>query len=329
MFVVVDQLLQKIFAIGSDQEFNGLSLEIFRYQYLKNKVYRQYVDYLGVNPGAVSHPSGIPFLPIELFKTHMIMSGEFTAAQSVFASSGTTSMEKSKHFVADISVYQQSFIKSFEIFYGSPNQYLFIALLPSYLEQGESSLIYMVDKLIRATGHPLSGFYTGHDKKLHHAMANNDRKVILLGVTYALLDLAEEHEFHYPDVIVMETGGMKGRRKEMIRDEVHEILCSSFHIPVIHSEYGMTELLSQAYSSGKGKFRTPPWMKVLTRDVNDPLSPERHGRTGGLNIIDLANIHSCSFIATQDLGKTLDDGSFEVLGRYDTSDIRGCNLMVD
>jgi len=257
------------------------------------------------------------------------MSGEFTAPQSVFVSSGTTGMEKSKHFVADISVYRQSFIKSFELFYGSPSQYLLIALLPSYLEQGESSLIYMVDQLIRATGHPLSGFYAGNDKKLPDAMANTDRKVILFGVTYALLDLAEAGELRNPDLLVMETGGMKGRRKEMVRDEVHEILCSSFQVPVIHSEYGMTELLSQAYSSGKGKFRTPPWMNVITRDINDPLSPERHGRTGGLNIIDLANIHSCSFIATQDLGKTQPDGSFEVLGRFDTSDIRGCNLMVD
>jgi len=278
--------------------------------------------------GGISHYSQIPFLPIEFFKTHQITSSNRTVYDKIFTSSGTTGSQVSKHYITDIQDYHKSFMAGFELFYGTPRQYILIALLPSYLERENSSLIYMADSLIRATGHPKSGFYLKHNKKMINVLENKNRKVILLGVTFALLDLAEKYQLHNPDMIVMETGGMKGRRKELIREEIHQLLCSAFHVPSIHSEYGMTELLSQAYSPGDGNFHSPPCMKGLTRDINDPLTLIGNGKPGGLNIIDLANIHSCSFIATQDLGKTHIDGSFEVLGRYDTSDIRGCSLMV-
>jgi hypothetical protein len=249
--------------------------------------------------------------------------------ERTFISSGTTGTAHGKHEVKDIRLYEESFTKGFHYFYGSPAHYVLIALLPSYVEQGNSSLVYMTDRLIHATGHRLSGFYLGHEDKLDKALQITDRRVLILGVTYALLDLAEERSIRNPGLIVMETGGMKGRRKEMVREEVHQILRSAFDTPAIHSEYGMTELLSQAYSTGFGIFRTPPWMKVVTREMNDPLSLAAHGKTGGLNIIDLANIHSCAFIATQDLCRTHPDGSFEVLGRFDASDVRGCNLLVE
>jgi len=321
-------LQQKIFQIKSDQEFNDLCLRIFRDQYLNNSLYGNFVDSLGYQMERISHYSQIPFLPIEFFKTHQITSSNRTVYDKIFTSSGTTGSQVSKHYITDIQDYHKSFMAGFELFYGTPRQYILIALLPSYLERENSSLIYMADSLIRATGHPKSGFYLKHNKKMINVLENKNRKVILLGVTFALLDLAEKYQLHNPDMIVMETGGMKGRRKELIREEIHQLLCSAFHVPSIHSEYGMTELLSQAYSPGDGIFHSPPWMKVLTRDINDPLTLIGNGKPGGLNIIDLANIHSCSFIATQDLGKTHIDGSFEVLGRYDTSDIRGCSLMV-
>jgi len=323
------ELASKIFLLQSDQEFNDLSLQIFRYQYFHNDVYRQYVNNLGIDHQAIDHYSGIPFLPIEFFKTHKIISGKDTTVQMVFSSSGTSGSESSKHYISDLNLYEDSFLKGFELFYGPPAQYILLALLPSYLERKGSSLVYMAEKLIRATGHPDSGFYLKHSDQLVKVMNRSERKVLLLGVTFALLDLAEKVRLQNSSITVMETGGMKGRRNEMVREEVHKTLCSAFNIPVVHSEYGMTELLSQAYSAGGGLFRTPPWMKVLCRDTNDPLSAVGHGVTGGLNIIDLANIHTCSFIATQDLGKTNADGFFEVLGRFDASDIRGCNLMVD
>jgi phenylacetate-coenzyme A ligase PaaK-like adenylate-forming protein len=325
----VDQLPEKIFTIGSEQEFNDLSLKIFRHQYLNNPVYRQYVDYIRIAPASVKHYSAVPFLPIEFFKSHQILTGGGTKSQQVFVSSGTTNQLTSSHYIADVGLYEESFLEAFNYFYGSPEQYILLALLPSYLERGNSSLIYMVEKLIKKTGHPASGFYLRHNEQLLNILQNHDRKVILLGVTFALLDLAEQASLRQPDLIIIETGGMKGRRKELVREEVHRILCKAFHVNVIHSEYGMTELLSQAYSKGNGLFYTPPWMKVLVRDVNDPLSLTGHDKTGGLNIIDLANVHSCSFIATQDLGKSHSEGSFEVLGRFDSSDIRGCNLMVE
>lgn len=319
----------EIFQIQSDQEFNDISLRIFRYQYLNNTVYRDYIDALGFPVKTISHFSQVPFLPIEFFKTHRVSCSGSTKADIVFTSSGTTGLEKSNHFISDIRLYEESFTSCFKLFFDEPDQYLIIALLPSYLEQQNSSLVYMADKLIKSTGHPQSGFYLKHGAKLQKVIEHADRKVILLGVTYALLDYAEGHPFEKPDLVIMETGGMKGRRKEIIREEVHQILCSAFHVPAIYSEYGMTELLSQAYSLGSGLFCTPPWMKVLARDPNDPLSLVGTGKTGGLNIIDLANLHSCSFIATQDLGKIRSDGCFEVLGRFDMSDIRGCNLMME
>ncbi len=325
----MDQQTEKIFTIGSEQEFNDLSLQIFRHQYLNNQVYRQYVNNLRVAPESVRHYSGVPFLPIEFFKSHQIIAGRDTKPEQVFVSSGTTNQSTSMHYIADIGLYEKSFLRGFEHFYGPPEQYIILALLPSYLERGNSSLIYMAEKLINKTGHPESGFYLKHNDDLLSILKNHDRKVILLGVTFALLDLAEEASVRQPDLIILETGGMKGRRKELVREEVHQILSNAFQVAVVHSEYGMTELLSQAYSKGNGVFHTPPWLKVMVRDVIDPLSMAGHEKTGGLNIIDLANVHSCSFIATQDLGKTHSDGSFEVLGRFDSSDIRGCNLMVE
>jgi hypothetical protein len=234
----------------------------------------------------------------------------------------------SKHYVADLSLYEKSFLAGFNLFYGNPEQFIILALLPSYLERKDSSLVFMAEKLIKLSKHSSSGFYLQNYRALVEMLSGSSgQKVFLIGVTYALLELAEK--FRIPDIngIVMETGGMKGRRKEIIREELHTILRQGFHVAKIHSEYGMTELLSQAYSKGNGIFKTPPWMKVLIRDTNDPKSLLGDHRTGGINIIDLANIYSCSFIATQDLGKTHTDGSFEVLGRFDNSDIRGCNLM--
>lgn len=326
---MAEKLRQEIFKIRTDQEFNELSLKIFRYQYLNNQVYRQYVDALGVSTDSISHYSSIPFLPIEFFKQHSVLCSFPDKYDRIFTSSGTTGMEKSTHYISDIRLYEESFLNCFELFFGIPDQYILIALLPSYLEQENSSLVYMADKLIRSTGHPESGFYLQHNEEMTKIIENADRKVILLGVTYALLDFAENHPINKPDLLILETGGMKGRRREMVREEVHNILCSSFNVPAILSEYGMTELLSQAYSVGEGIFCSPPWMKILARDPNDPLSLLGIEKTGGLNIIDLANIHSCSFIATQDLGKVKSNGFFEVLGRFDSSDIRGCNLMVD
>lgn len=314
--------------MNSHQEFNACSLEIFRYQYLNNSIYRQFADAVGRAPEAVGRMEDIPFLPIEFFKTHRIVSGASTAPDVIFESSGTTGTEVSRHYVTDLELYRKSFMNGFERFYGHPSAYIILALLPSYLEQGNSSLVYMVNELIQAGGHPDSGFYLEASDDLIQAVQRADRTVLLFGVTYALLDLAATEPSMGSNLIVLETGGMKGRRKEMIREALHGELCKAFQTETIHSEYGMTELLSQAYSAGKGIFKAPPWMKVMTRDPNDPLAWTGNGKTGGINIIDLANVHSCSFLATQDLGRTFDDDSFEVLGRFDTSDIRGCNLLV-
>lgn len=326
---MINKLIQKqLFHIQSDQEFNELCLKIFRYQHSKNPVYRKYLKYLRINPDMVSHYTSIPFLPIELFKSHKVCCSDPDVNTLVFSSSGTTGQTTSKHFVTDPELYQRSFLSGFKTFYGSPDEYIILALLPAYLDRQDSSLVYMVDHLIRNSGHPKSGFYLKDTPKMLDIIKHSDRPVLLLGVTFALLDMVENTRLRNQNLIVMETGGMKGRRKEMIREEVHEKLKNGFGVDHIHSEYGMTELLSQAYSSEKGIFRTPPWMRVLVRDTDDPLSIVEPGKSGGLNIIDLANINSCSFIATQDLGRSWSDGSFEVLGRFDYSDIRGCNLMV-
>jgi phenylacetate-coenzyme A ligase PaaK-like adenylate-forming protein len=319
-----------IFSIQSDTEFNAIALEIFHYQAANNSVYKKYIDLLGVLPNSITKIDDIPFLPIEFFKTHQVVTGDFVP-QEVFFSSGTTGQIQSKHFVKDISVYEKSFTTSFELFYNSPKDICILALLPSYLQREGSSLVYMVNSLINKTKNLGSGFYLSNTKELLYKISNNEKDkipTILIGVTYALLDIIEQKKFNLEHTIVMETGGMKGRRKEMVKEELHKILSEGFGVKTIHSEYGMTELLSQAYSKGEGQFFCPPWMKILIREVNDYKKNLPFGFTGGINIIDLANIHSCSFIASQDLGKLYGGGDFEVLGRFDNSDLRGCNLLV-
>jgi len=329
----LEPLVSSIFNINSPAEFRQVALDVFYFQAQTNKVYSKYLSGLRVVPNNVTEIEQIPFLPIEFFKSHTVISEKYSERdiQEVFTSSGTSGMAQSKHYVADLSIYQQSYQKAFELFYGSIDECCILALLPSYLERDGSSLIYMADDLIKKSRHPDSGFYLNNSDELISKikqLESKNQKTILLGVTYALLDLIEKETFQLKKTIVMETGGMKGKRKEMVREELHALLCEGFGVDVIHSEYGMTELLSQAYSKGKGVFKCPPWMNVIIRDTNDPLSILPATRSGGINIIDLANINSCSFIATQDLGKTFPDGSFEVLGRFDNTDIRGCNLLV-
>lgn len=319
-----------IFSIRSDSEFESAALEVFRFQSRNCQVYADFVDHLGVRPASVSRIAEIPFMPIGFFKTRDVRVGEGTP-EVVFSSSGTTGMQQSIHRVVDLSLYERSYLEAFRLFYGDIEDYTLLALLPSYQEREGSSLIYMIDDLIGKTRNVNSGYYLYDHQELEdklNTLRENRQPTILIGVTYALLDFAESRSLEFPELIVMETGGMKGKRKEMIRPELHEVLCAGFGVPVIHSEYGMTELLSQAYSKGGGLFHCPPWMKILTRETNDPLSLLKAGQTGGINIIDLANLHSCAFLATQDLGKVFEDGSFEVLGRFDNSDVRGCNLLV-
>ena len=326
----MSEQINQLFQIGSDTEFNAFALKIFHYQYINNGVYNQYVNYhlKSSEINSIDHYSQIPFLPIEFFKTHEIICKGHQTDQ-LFTSSGTTSVNTSKHFVADINIYESSFYKSFEFFIGHPEDFLILALLPSYHEREGSSLVYMANKLIGQSKNKSSGFYLDNYNDLVKTLNTViNQQTILLGVSFALLELAEKYELDLSGAIIMETGGMKGRRKEMVRDELHRILCAKFNVEQIYSEYGMTELLSQAYSTGEGIFNTPPWMKILIRDTNDPKTILTNQQTGGINVIDLANVYSCSFIATQDLGKVHRDSSFEVLGRFDTSDIRGCNLLV-
>ena len=322
-------LHQTIFNINSEKAFEKTAIEVFNYQYSNNLVYHQFCNYLKVKSETITKIEQIPFLPVEFFKTHAIKTTEFTA-QATFLSSGTTGTNQSRHLVKDLSVYETSFNKCFKQFYGNVADYCVLALLPSYLEREGSSLIYMVDALIKKSKHPESGFFLKNEQLLVeklHFLTKNKQKTILFGVSFALLDLAENHQIDLSDVIIMETGGMKGRREELTREELHAIYKQSFNVDFIHSEYGMTELLSQAYSKGNGIFNCPPWMKILIRDINDPFNIIENNKTGGINVIDLANIDSCSFIATQDLGKITNLG-FEVLGRFDNSDLRGCNLLV-
>lgn len=321
---------EDIFSITGQAEFERVALAIFRYQASECAVYSKFVKNLGIVPSLIEEISQIPFLPIEFFKSHKVAAGDIEA-EVVFLSSGTTGMSQSRHFVSDVSLYEASFRKGFNQFYGQITEYTFLALLPSYSERDGSSLIYMVDALIRESGKANSGYFLYNHEDLYSTLIKLREKkepTILIGVTYALLDFIEKFPLNFPELIIMETGGMKGRRKEMIREELHAILCNGFGVGSIHSEYGMTELLSQAYSLGEGVFNCPAWISVSTRDTNDPLSLLQPGQTGGINVIDLANLNSCSFIATQDLGKLNVDGSFEVLGRFDNSDIRGCNLLV-
>jgi phenylacetate-coenzyme A ligase PaaK-like adenylate-forming protein len=318
-----------IFNLQSPFEFNEIALRLFRYQYKNNKIYSSFVDALGISENKVYHPEQIPFMPVSFFKTHKIISGDFPE-QIVFESSGTTGMETSKHYVVDADLYQLSFTQGLEFFYGDLSKYSIFALLPSYLERKNSSLVYMVEKILLQSNRQMGGFFLNDLEILQQQLLKAQRlglKIMLFGVTFALLDMAEKFPVTIPDAIIIETGGMKGRRNEITRMELHKQLCKAFGVSTIHSEYGMTELLSQAWSKGDGIFRCPPWMKVLIADTNDPLSFLETGRTGGINIIDLANFHSCSFIATQDLGRVFEDESFEVLGRFDNSDIRGCSLL--
>jgi phenylacetate-coenzyme A ligase PaaK-like adenylate-forming protein len=319
-----------IFTISSQKQFEKVALKVFRFQYENNLVYREFCDFLKTNVQKVKSLEQIPFLPIQFFKSHTVVSNE-NPIQETFTSSGTTGMATSKHFVTDITLYEESYRKGFSQFYGNIEDYVVLALLPSYLEREGSSLIYMVEDLIQMTNNSESGFYLHNHEELIEKLTrldNSGQNVILIGVTFALLDLNEKHPFQLQNTIIMETGGMKGKRKEMIREELHEQLCQGFGVKAIHSEYGMTELLSQAYSLGNGVFECPSWMQILVRDTEDALTYVKEGKTGGINVIDLANINSCSFIATQDLGKKNPNNSFEVLGRFDNSDIRGCNLMV-
>lgn len=319
-----------LFSISNQKQFEKIALKTFRYQYENNLVYQEFCDLLHTNVQKVKTLQQIPFLPIQFFKSHKVVSHN-EAPQAIFTSSGTTGMTTSQHLVTDVSLYEESYRRGFSQFYGNIENYVVLALLPSYLEREGSSLIYMVEDLIQLSNQPESGFYLNNHDELIEKLIELDsqgQNVILIGVTYALLDLIEKRKFQLQNTIIMETGGMKGKRKEMIREELHQQLCAGFGVSSIHSEYGMTELLSQAYSLGEGIFECPSWMQILIRDTEDALSYVAEGKTGGINVIDLANRNSCSFIATQDLGKKYANGTFEVLGRFDNSDIRGCNLMV-
>lgn len=319
----------EIFKKLSDEEFERLALSIFNFQLENTKVYREYVKALGIETTKIKRLNEIPFLPISLFKSHMIVASDSDKYDVIFKSSTTTSDTPSKHIVKDVNVYKNSFRNGFELFYGDIKQYCLLALLPSYLERGDSSLVYMVDGLIKDTHNSSGGFYMDNYLELSNILKANEetgQMTLLIGVTYALLKLAEEYPMELINTIIMETGGMKGRREELTRPEVHRILSNAFKLSNIHSEYGMTELLSQAYSKGNGIFQCVPWMKVLMRDIYDPMEVIDNGK-GAINIIDLANINSCSFIATDDLGVLYSNGDFEVAGRLDSSDIRGCNIM--
>ncbi|MBE8714284.1 acyl transferase [Sphingobacterium hungaricum] len=320
-----------IFSISSEEEFNAQALAIFQYQAKNISVYGEYLNLINRPIDSVQHYREIPFLPIELFKSQKVLP-EHAQAEVIFTSSGTTGQITSQHFVEDVSVYEQSFRLAFQQFYRQPKDLVILALLPSYLERSGSSLIYMVDDLIKHSAQQESGYFLYNHQELYDtliSLKSSKKKTILIGVTYALLDFIEQYQLDFPELIVMETGGMKGKRKEMIREELHALLSTGFNVETIHSEYGMTELLSQAYSSGYGIFSCPNWMKIVLRDTNDPLTLlDEHKKTGAINVIDLANYNSCSFIATQDLGKFHSENTFEILGRFDQSDIRGCNLLV-
>ena len=320
----------KIFNIKNQSSFNKYCLDIYHFQYRNNLVYKKFCNMICKNPMNINEITKIPFLPISFFKTKKILSVD--KFEKVFYSSGTTTNSRSKHFISDLKLYEESFIKNFKNNYGELNKYTIIALLPNYYENESSSLIYMVEKLIKLTKSNESGFflddYTNLSKKLNQLDSKNDRKTILIGVPYALLDLLDFNQFCFNNTIIMETGGMKGRRKELVRNELHEKLKSGFGVNQIHSEYGMTELHSQAYSKGNGVFSTPAWMKVLIRDVNDAQNLNFNKKSGAINIIDLANYNSCSFIATDDMGKFVNESEFEVIGRIDNSDVRGCNLLI-
>jgi len=320
----------RIFNIDSEESFEALTFDVFKFQFENNPIYRSYCDLLYKHPSTIRTLEDIPFLPIQFFKSHTILSSN-ELIQKTFSSSGTTGQNTSKHHITNLKIYEESFRNAFNVFYGDIKDYTILALLPSYSEREGSSLIYMVEHLISESNKEKSGFYLYNLSELASTLKNLDNQnenVLLIGVSFALLDLIESHKLQLKHTIIMETGGMKGRRKEIVRHELHRLLKDGLGVKTIHSEYGMTELLSQAYSKGNGVFETPLWMKVLIRDTDDPLTiTESLNKTGGINIIDLANINSCAFIATQDLGKRIFNNQFEVIGRFDNSDIRGCNLL--
>ncbi len=324
-------LRERPFTVDGPEAFNALALDLFRLHAAQNPVYRSFLEALRITPDAIHAVDAIPMLPIGLFRNHKVLLEDLEADLS-FTSSGTTGNQTSTHHVPCPELYEQSFLRSFEAVYGDPAEWRILALLPAYLERTGSSLVYMAEKLIAATGDPLSGTYLYRYDELADVLRRSEaegKKTLLLGVTFALLDLAEQHPMPLHHTTLLETGGMKGRRPELVREEVHRILKEAFHVRAIHSEYGMTELLSQAWSTGEGLYRCPPWMQVRIRDVNDPFATVPIGRSGGIDVIDLANSASCPFISTQDLGRLHPNGSFEVLGRFDHSDLRGCNLMVE
>lgn len=329
----LNDIERNIFQIQNKSQFETLALKVFSFQYKENPVYREYCDLVKRTPENVEQSTDIPFLPIELFKSHTILTGS-QDYELLFQSSGTTGQERSRHFLKKASLYRSSFLQGFRRFYGAPEEFCILALLPNYMENKHSSLIYMVNELVQQSGHEESGFYLDNLEELANnliKLKNQQTKILLLGVSYALLDLAEKFPMDLSNVIIMETGGMKGRREELTREELHDILKKQFQAERIHSEYGMAELLSQAYSKSDGLFETPPWMQIFLREYNDPFCVQKataQTNHGGINVIDLANLYSCSFIETKDIGKTYPDGRFEVLGRFDYSDIRGCNLMV-
>lgn len=322
---------ERIFDLKEPHEFSGFVLDLFRYQAENNQVYKDFLFNLGRRKEEVREVTDIPFLPIDFFRNRKVITGKIRI-EKIFKSSGTSSSFPGHHYVHDLKLYERNLLKIFSLFYGDPSDYFIAALLPSYNEREDSSLVYMMKCLTGKSRNPSSGFYSDHVSLIRALteVKSSGQKAILFGVSFALLDLAEQYSPDLSGVIVMETGGMKGRRKEITREELHEILKRKFNVDSIHSEYGMAELMSQAYSEGDGVFYSPPWMKVLIREPYDPLSVFTcPGKIGGINIIDLANLYSCSFIATSDLGKLRAGNGFEVMGRFDYSDIRGCNLLYD
>ncbi len=324
------KIISDIFNIKNEEQFNRTALKIFDFQYTRNSVYNDYIKHLKINKTHINHYSQIPFLPIDFFKTHQILSSD-KPVQTTFKSSGTTGLQTSSHHIIDLNVYEKSFIKTFNIYYGNPEKYTFLALLPSYSERNDSSLIYMTEKLMKISNKKNNGFYLYNYEELYHKLNELEQKkekTLLIGVSFALSDFFELYKIELTHTQIIETGGMKGRKKEIVREELHQIIKKASKIKEVHSEYGMTELLSQAYAKKSNRYQTPPWMKILIRDTNDPFNNLKVGTSGGINIIDLANFYSCSFIETKDLGKLNPDGTFEISGRFDNSDIRGCNLMV-
>lgn len=326
----IDYFRKKLFQLN-EADFDELALQLLRYQYHNNNIYKAYVDALKVNIDEIKRLEDIPFLPIGFFKTHKVVCGNFQDA-TVFESSGTTGSVNSRHYIKDLALYEESFERTFNLFYGQPKDYVIIGLLPSYLERQNSSLVYMVEKLMKLSSRPENDFFLNDFEKLNRLLQQLEHRqqpTLLIGVTFALLDFAVEYPQKLRHTRIMETGGMKGRKKEMTRAEVHDFLKTHFELNNIHSEYGMTELMSQAYAQNDGLFKCPPWMKVLIRDENDPLttlSPAKN-QSGPVNIIDLANIHSCAFLATEDVGKLSTKDKFEIMGRRDNTDLRGCSLM--